>query len=300
MATSCERGRCSAYSEDLRWRIVWQRDALQLSIDSIASNLCIHKSTVSRILTLFHGTGTVSKKPYPTEKAHRKLTPPVQLLILHLVIKRPGIYLREIQEELVNTLHVDVDVSTISRCLHSSGFTRQKLKITASQQDEFLRQQFISDVSVYDQEMLIFVDETGSDRRNQIRKYGYSIRGRPLKSYHLLSRGERVSAIACMSVNGLLDVETIKHTGDGDAFYDFVQCHLIPHLMPFNGINPHSIVILDNCAIHHVTEVVQSITDVGALVHFLPPYSPDFNPIEETFSKVKSVLQHNNATYYRH
>ena len=104
-----------------------------------------------------------------------------------------------------------------------------------------------------------------------------------------------MSAIACMSVNGLLDVETIKHTGDGYVFYDFVQCHLIPHLMPFNGINPHSIVILDNCAIHHVTEVVQSITDIGALVHFLPPYSPEFNPIE-IFSKVKSVPQTYNTT----
>ena len=46
-----------------------------------------------------------------------------------------------------------------------------------------------------------------------------------------------------------------------------------------------------HCSIHHVAEIARSIEDVGALVHYLPPNSPDFNPIEETFSKVKSVLK---------
>ena len=61
--------------------------------------------------------------------------------------------------------------------------------------------------------------------------------------------------------------------------------------MPCNGINPHSVVLFDNCSIQHVPEVVKSIQDVGALLHFLPPYSPDFAPIEETFSKVKQAMK---------
>ena len=60
--------------------------------------------------------------------------------------------------------------------------------------------------------------------------------------------------------------------------------------MPFNGTNPNSIVIMDNCSIHHVEEVTKLINEVGAIVHYLPPYSPDFNPIEWCFSKVKKVL----------
>ena len=58
--------------------------------------------------------------------------------------------------------------------------------------------------------------------------------------------------------------------------------------MPNNGIHPHSVVVLDNWFIHHVAEVIASIEDVGAL---LPPYSPDLNPIEELFSKVKTTLR---------
>ena len=61
--------------------------------------------------------------------------------------------------------------------------------------------------------------------------------------------------------------------------------------MPYNGFNPHSVVIMDNCSIHHVPEVTKSIQDVGALLHFLPAYSPDFAPIEETFSKVKQSMK---------
>ena len=61
--------------------------------------------------------------------------------------------------------------------------------------------------------------------------------------------------------------------------------------MSYNGIKPHLVVVLDNCAIHHFAEVVKFIQEVGAEIIFLPPYSPDLNPIEELFSKVKTTLK---------
>ena len=163
--------------------------------------------------------------------------------------------------------------------------------MVAVQQDAFLRQQFIAEATVYRPEMLVFIDETGADNRNLERKYGYSMTGKPLKTHSFFVRGERVSAIACISMAGLLDVKTLKGTSDGDTFYSFVHTRLLPQLMPYNGTNPHSVVIMDNCSIHHVPEVVKSIQDVGALLHFLPPYSPDFAPIKETFSKVKQAMK---------
>ena len=216
--------------------MIWQREAVGNSYEEVARSLCVDKATVWRTVALFHSTGKVSKKPYPKEKAHKKLTAPAQT-------------------KLQQTLLVDVSISTICRFLQNSGFTRQKLQITALQRDEFLRQKYRLDMSVYSPEMLVFVDETGADLRNAIRRYGYSIRGKPLTSQVMLARGERVSAIACISVSGLLDVMTVKGTTNGDDFYTFVQAYLLPHLMPFNGVNPHSVVILDNCAIHHVVEI---------------------------------------------
>lgn len=289
--TSCEPKRCSAYSDDLRWRIVWQRVGLDCTYEAVARNLCVDKSTVKRIVDRFEQSGNVSKQPYPKERAARKLILPAQLLILQLVMDQPAQYLDEIQKELRRLLLIDVDISTICRFLQKCGFTRQKLRIVAMQQDQLLRQQFICDISAYNTDMFIFIDETGADNRNALRKYGYSLRGKTPVSHALLVRGVRVSAIACMSIAGLLDVKTITGTSDGDAFYDFVHSHLLPHLMPFNGTNPHSVVILDNCSIHHVPEVAQSIQDVGALLLYLPPYSPDLNPIEELFSKVKKIMK---------
>ena len=61
--------------------------------------------------------------------------------------------------------------------------------------------------------------------------------------------------------------------------------------MPFDGLNHKSVVILDNASIHHVNCV--AILSVGALLRFLPPYSPDMNPIEEVFGEVKQYLQAN-------
>ena len=244
-----------------------------------------------RTVALFKSTGQVSKRPYPADKAFRKLTDPAQLLVLHMVLDKPGITLREIQNELQNTLLLDLDTSTICRFLHTSGFSRQRLRTVAIQRDEVLRLRYTQDMSVFSAEMLVFIDETGADRRNIIRQHGYSLRGKPMCNQIMLVRGERVSAIACIAVDGLLDVRTVRGTTDGDTFYEFVQTHLLQHLMPFNGVNPRSVVVLDNCSIHHIPEIVASIEDVGALVYFLPPYSPDFNPIEEAFSKVKTVLR---------
>ena len=70
----------SAYSEE-RWRMVWQKQALGYTCAKIAQNLCIDKSTVSRILKLLGTNGSVSKRPYPKDRAFRKPTTPAQLLI---------------------------------------------------------------------------------------------------------------------------------------------------------------------------------------------------------------------------
>ena len=74
-------------------------------------------------------------------------------------------------------------------------------------------------------------------------------------------------------------------------FLDFVRKSLLSILMPFDGLNEHSVVILDNASIHHMDCVVETILSVGALVRFLQVYSPDMNPIEEVFSEVKQYMQ---------
>ena len=78
---------------------------------------------------------------------------------------------------------------------------------------------------------------------------------------------------------------------NGDVFYEFIHSKLLYHLNPFNGCNSQSVVIMDNALIHSV----EMIQQVGAIVLFLSPYSPDYNPIEELFSKVKKLLNNMKA-----
>ena len=289
--TSCEPRRSSAYSNDLRWRIVWQTLALNLPTDQVARSLGIDESTVRRVVNIFNTTGLVDKKVYPKDKAFRKITKTTEFYIVSLVIDRPGIYLREIKDDLYLNLGVDVTESAICVFLHKAGFTRQRLKLYAKQQDGALRVQFATDMSLYTTDMMVFLDETGIDRRDSLRMKGYSLRGKPSRKQTLLIRGEHVSALCIMSVEGILACDLVRGGVNGDRFIEFIENSLMPNLMPFNGCNPRSVVVMDNCAIHHVQEVTDLIRQTGALVHWLPPYSPDLNPIEEAFSKAKGIMR---------
>ena len=107
-----------------------------------------------------------------------------------------------------------------------------------------------------------------------------------------LARRKRISAItAAISSEGLLGVELTYNSVDSDKFFDFIRGTLIPNMQPFDGSNSKSIVIMDNCSIHHVEPVKELLQDAGILLIFLPPYSPDYNPIEETFSSIKYYLK---------
>ena len=289
--TSCEPQRSSAYGEDMRWRIVWQSQALSIPCSEIATNLNVDISTVKRVLHIFATTGDVCKKPYPSERAYRKINEPVQHYILYLILSRPDVYLREIVSEVSTVLGLDVTESAVCKFLKKIGFTHHKLATYALQRDDTLRQQYVSDISIYPRETLLFVDETGTDRKDAIRKYGYSLRGKPLKTQKLLVRGERVSCIAAMSMEGIVAIKIATGSVDGDAFYNFVCASLLTKLMPFNGANQNSVLILDNCSVHHVDEVDQALSDCGIITHYLPPYSPDYNPIELAFSKVKYAIK---------
>ena len=71
----------------------------------------------------------------------------------------------------------------------------------------------------------------------------------------------------------------------------------MPVLVPFNGSNPHSIVVIDNASIYRIDKVLQLISGIGSLLWFLPPYNLDLNSTEPVFSPVKSCLKSNSVAY---
>ena len=286
-----------AYSVDLRWRVVWLYLTHQANVEDIALKLCISQRSVRRYLQKFSQTGDV--KP-----VHQRHGPPqlldsvFEVTIFRMTLDFPGIYLHELQEKLMARFGVDISAATLCRTLKRIGCTRQVIHHVATQQSEALRAKFMAEISLYDPSMLIWIDESGCDRRDTIRKRGYSIRGIPPKSQLLLARGKRYSAIPIMSQEGIHDVCLFEGTVNGDKFEDFLRNYLVPLLLPFDGTNVRSVVIMDNASIHHIDGVKDVIENqASARLLFLPPYSPDLNPLEEVFSQVKKIMKQNHSLF---
>ena len=109
-------------------------------------------------------------------------------------------------------------------------------------------------------------------------------------SHELRVSGQRINAIGAISTEGMEDVYIVEGNVTGEVFVKFVRNCLLPILEPFNGTNSHSVVVMDNASVHHYEEVADIITGVGSIVRFLPPYSPELNPIENIF-KSQSFLE---------
>ena len=125
------------------------------------------------------------------------------------------------------------------------------------------------------------------------------MRGESGVDHRWLHRGTRISAIAAMSACGILAVKLMSGSVNGDKSFDYVRGSFISEMLPFDGENPKSICVVDNCSIHHVRHVTQLFKDAGILL-FLPPYSPDFMLIENTFSFVKHYLSTNENVWLEH
>ena len=124
--------------------------------------------------------------------------------------------------------------------MHKSGLTRQKLSVVALQRSDELRAQYTREVSIYKPEMLVFIDET-------MRRSGYSLRGKPARVLKLLNRGKHLTAVAAMTSDGILDCKITDESVNADIFQEFVDDSLLPKLYPFDGTNPKSVVVMDNC-----------------------------------------------------
>ena len=146
----------------------------------------------------------------------------------------------------------------------------------------------MNEVQCISSSMLVFMGETGSDQCEQHRLHGYGLRGITPMNIKFEGCG-RISANADMTTDGIEDVYLVENSVSGDIFCEYACNSLLPVLQPFNGSNNTSIVIIDNASIHHVDEVCRLIDSSGALLWFLPPCSPDLNPIEEWLSSSQDV-----------
>ena len=144
-------------------------------------------------------------------------------------MERPGIYLLELQKKLFMKFGVLVSVLTICRTLRFMGCTRLSMHHVAIQRSDILRAGFMTEISMYDLAMLIWLDEMGCDGCHTKRKYGYSICKLLQCDDRLLVRGIRYTAIPVISMEGVHDGYLHQGNINCDSFCFFVEkCYFHP------------------------------------------------------------------------
>jgi len=135
---------------------------------------------------------------------------------------------------------------------------------------------------------LVFLDETGSHLGYTLR-YAFAPRGNRAYASAPANRGENKTVLAALTLDGIGPMLRFDGAMTGARFEGYVRHILAPTL------RPGQIVVADNLKAHHTPGARAAIEARGAELRFLPPYSPDFNPIEEAFSKVKQALRRAQA-----
>jgi transposase len=130
----------------------------------------------------------------------------------------------------------------------------------------------------------VFLDECGVTT-DLLRRYGRGPRGLRVTDHTPCSHWEAHTVIAALRLTGLGAPAVFDGPIDSPSFLAYVEQVLVPTL------RPGDVVVLDNLAVHKQPEVRTAIAQAGASLRFLPPYSPDFNPIELAFAKLKAFLR---------
>lgn len=130
----------------------------------------------------------------------------------------------------------------------------------------------------------MFLDESGVTTE-MTRRYGWGPRSERVSEAVPAGHWRTLTVLAALTTSGVLASMTIESPTDGDVFLAFVEQVLAPRL------EAGHVVVLDNLAAHKVPGIRQLIENRGAQLLYLPPYSPDFNPIEQAWSKLKQLLR---------
>lgn len=156
--------------------------------------------------------------------------------------------------------------------------------MTAAERDETARAAWRRAAAALDPAALVFVDESGTNTAMTLR-YGRAPRGERAVGQAPRNHGLNVTLLAALTPAGMGPALVVERAADGPAFETYVGELLGPSL------RPGQTVVLDNLSVHKSQEIRDLIERVGCRLLFLPPYSPDFTPIEPAFAKVTQRLR---------
>lgn len=276
------------YSQDLRERAVHLYVHQNFSFRTVADLLKIDKSTLHRWI---HDGGTKTKTKTNSSSSKNLVCKNDQTATvsrwLHAQLENnPFSTCRSLAIHLHHDFHLSVSKSTIHRWIRELNFTRKiPVQLYSSPELEQRRQAWC-DLHCHKFQnpcRLVSIDETAFYVHSQPTK-GYALRGNRLilPKAPQISRPRRVSVIMAVSRTKILKWQAFHGAIDGDIFADFMSKLRIP---------PASTVLMDNVSFHRSSQVAVVLKAKHVFPLFIPPYTPDFNPIEMIFGHVKRVYK---------
>ena len=170
----------------------------------------------------------------------------------------------------------------------ADGLPAQKKSLHAQERDteenRKRREEFVEVIGRIDLDRLIFLDESGVSTQ-MTRLYGRPTGGARIHETTPDGRWKILTILGAISTRGMIATMTIEAATDREIFLAYLDEVLCPNL------RPGDVVVMDNLSSHKVTGVRERIEAAGAQLLYLPPYSPDLNPIEKAWAKLKQLLR---------
>ena len=264
-----------ALSLDLRQRVV-NAIAAGMSRRQAAERFGVSAASAVRWQKQFSDTGTIQSDKQGGDPRSKHIDAHAAT-ILALYETTPDITLAEIKVRLAES-GIRAGIGTLWRFFDRHGITRKKRQHTRPNRSDQRSQPDL------DPERLVFIDETSASTK-MARLYGRAPKGQRCRASVPHGHWKTTTFTAGLRLGGMAAPMVLDGPMNGDAFLAYVSQVLVPEL------TPGDIVIMDNLPAHKVAGVRDAIEAAGAALIYLPSYSPDFNPIEMAFSKLKALLR---------
>ena len=258
--------------------------------------------TIKNVLTFYEVYGhveNIGRRPRP-----RRMSPAHTSTLIAIVKENPWLYLDEISDILHRRCGVAYHSGNCYVVLIENGYSLKAMRERAAQRDEKQREEYFFEVAaLYAQgataASFVFTDETAKVESVLRRKRGWGARGARVEATKFLFNHKHISILALYGIEGFIDFDWVEGGYKAEEFMDAVEFMIIPKLQQFPL--PNSVLVLDNCGIHHTyeAELKMLAASRGAKVLFLAPYSPIDNPIESAFNVFKMYWTRHAETMNR-
>ena len=251
----------------------------------VAEIYSVHVSSVYRLVRQMKDTGSVDLK---TGSRGRKPSLSAEDLenIKRAVMEQPDITIHEINVKLGlsvcdETIRLKVAEMNLNykKTFHASEQERPEI-----QDERKWWRKWQDNIMMPTLHRLVFLDESGVNT-NLTRRYGRAFGKERVTDSVPLNKPKNTTILSSIRLDGSIAYTTYSGGTTGDKFIAYLKETLIPTLRPWD------IVVMDNLRTHHIAEVRRLLSEAKVMLMYLPAYSPDLNPIEMMWSKVKAILR---------